>query len=694
MGAIFLRSVAANNDKVTSVTGGNAASTGETNAAGDSIIYTAVTGATYAAALTMVFATGLFDTNAAQGLYSCTVNADNADTESAAFLVPVFGAAGTLAVGKPTRATSSLKAAAPGLVTFNLGIQQTQAADTTLTITASEAIFTASAAAATAPITVLTLNGVNKMATTASTIATDATGKIATIVLKEELTYAAASGALVAITVQTVMANNPSTAGLVTLEMKSSVSTTAASTTYTIFDAASTALYLGAAVGTDEISVSPASLSLSMVPQTVVPAAGTVTFTASTAIFTASSTPACALAPVGGASVGALCSSAADSTGKILTITTASVPLTAGVPYTFAISDNLATSSGTAGAGPTFTLKTSADATVTSATAGYYLFAAALTPYFVSASATTLTGLAAPGNVILTANAAVFDPSGSYPGTGCVGTDCIVCTSKKDLMTTTVPCTAAADSTGKILTVTASTASTTTDSNDFTANQIGQIALTNHMVNPNATAVTFALTTGVDTASTGAQTGYTTTSVAAAAGAAPSPPGATNTGTYSTATTTVSFTGYTYVAGTATTNFANVVGCAYAKTVSDATTSLTSHMCGASSGPTFTYMTGASTTNTASAARRTGTSVAVGLKMYHPLISQTAATAAVTAVGTSLTAINANLAAINTAAGTGFSTTQITATGMTAATWTHSSAAVVVPSMMAMFSALVLVLMQ
>merc|ERR1711975_54073 len=254
------------------------------------------------------------------------------------------------------------------------------------------------------------------------------------------------------------MANNPSTAGLVTLEMKSSVSTTAASTTYTIFDAASTALYLGAAVGTDEISVSPASLSLSMVPQTVVPAAGTVTFTASTAIFTASSTPACALAPVGGASVGALCSSAADSTGKILTITTASVP-------------------GTAGAGPTFTLKTSADATVTSATAGYYLFAAALTPYFVSASATTLTGLAAPGNVtfrfvpqatvvggatagtvILTANAAVFDPSGSYPGTGCVGTDCIVCTSKKDLMTTTVPCTAAADSTGKILTVTASTA--------------------------------------------------------------------------------------------------------------------------------------------------------------------------------------------------------------------------------------------
>merc|ERR1711918_186891 len=94
------------------------------------------------------------------------------------------------------------------------------------------------------------------------------------------------------------------------------------------------------------------------------------------------------------------------------------------------------------------------------------------------------------------------------------------------------------------------------------------------------------------------------------------------------------------------------------------------------------------------AARRTGSSVAVALKMYHSLLSQTAATAAVTAVGTTLTAINANIAAINTAAGTGFSTAELTATGMTAATWTHSSASVVVPSMMALFSALLLVLLQ
>lgn len=189
-------------------------------------------------------------------------------------------------------------------------------------------------------------------------------------------------------------------------------------------------------------------------------------------------------------------------------------------------------------------------------------------------------------------------------------------------------------------------------------------------------------------------TSITTSTATTAAASSGNSTGGTATGTYSTATTTITFTGYTYAAGTAATNFGNVVGCAYAKTVSDATTSLTSNMCTASAGPTFTYLTGSSTTNTVSAARRTGSSVAVALKMYHSLLSQTAATAAVTAVGTTLTAINANIAAINTAAGTGFSTAELTATGMTAATWTHSSASVVVPSMMALFSALLLVLMQ
>merc|ERR1711985_84315 len=193
--------------------------------------------------------------------------------------------------------------------------------------------------------------------------------------------------------------------------------------------------------------------------------------------------------------------------------------------------------------------------------------------------------------------------------------------------------------------------------------------------NPNNGTVVFSISTGVDTTVLASQTGYQSTYVAPPA--PPAPPAAAGNAT-----------------GTGATNFGNVVGCAYAKTVSDATTSLTSDMCTASAGPTFTYLTGSSTTNTVSAARRTGSSVAVALKVYHSLLSQTAATAAVTQVGTTLTTINAAVAAINAAAGTNFSTAQLTASGMTVATWTHSSASVVVPSITAMFSALLLVLMQ
>merc|ERR1711985_222692 len=200
--------------------------------------------------------------------------------------------------------------------------------------------------------------------------------------------------------------------------------------------------------------------------------------------------------------------------------------------------------------------------------------------------------------------------------------------------------------------------------------------------NPNNGTVVFSISTGVDTTVLASQTGYQSTYVAPPA--PPAPPaaagnatgtGGTTTGTFSTATTTITFSGYTYAAGTAATNFGNVVGCAYAKTVSDATTSLTSDMCTASAGPTFTYLTGSSTTNTVSAARRTGSNVAVALKVYHSLLSQTAAEAAVTQVGTTVATINAAVAAINN-----FSTAQLTASQMTAATWTHSSASVVVPS--------------
>jgi len=725
---IFARSIATSAAAVTAVTQAGVALAGahtaETNNLGTVLTLKPVANPIPAgAAAVWTLTSAVINQNMEPGLYSASI-VTAADATQATAEMLYFSACGStdcVAAGL-TVPTTKTKNVDTGSVVFNFGVQEALVTDDYITITADQAIFVASQAAATTHVGLTcALGSATQTAVHADTTAqTDSTGKELKIQVKGAV---AIDKTCVATMATEIMANNPATAGLVKVSYTTTKSTVAATSKYAVYNAAATSLFVGADVGADEKSTDPTSLDLTVIPQTELAVAAKYTFTASTAIFsTTSNTLTCAATSAFSAAnaIAADCTATSDSTGKILAVTLAQNKAFAGYPYSVRLTDttagDIADNTATPGAGPTFTAVQSAgDTTATAAVVGYYVFNAALTPYFNSASVTTLTGLAAPGNmtlqfvpqgtvagatsgtarnVIFTASAAVFDASGSYPGSACQGNDCIVCTSSLDGYSTTVPCTAASDSTGKVLTVTATTASTATDSNDFTADKIGQVVLTNHQVNPNATAVTFTVSTGVDTTATAAGTGYTTTSVAAAAGAAPSPPGATNTGTYSTATTTVSFTGYTYVAGTATTNFANVVGCAYAKTVSDATTSLTSHMCGASSGPTFTYMTGASTTNTASAARRTGTSVAVGLKMYHSLISQTAATAAVTAVGTSLTAINANLAAINTAAGTGFSTTQITATGMTAATWTHSSAAVVVPSMMAMFSALVLVLMQ
>jgi len=245
-------------------------------------------------------------------------------------------------------------------------------------------------------------------------------------------------------------------------------------------------------------------------------------------------------------------------------------------------------------------------------------------------------------------------------------------------------------------------ATATLDVNKHTTHNCTLTWATGATTPSTAQAANLATRTLSATIAAGANIANTTIATSTATTAAPAPApagngtgtGGTTTGTFSTATTTITFSGYTYAAGAAATTFGNVVGCAYAKTVSDATTSLDSDLCTASPGPTFTYLTGSSTTNTVSAARRTGSNVAVALKVYHSLLSQTAAEAAVTQVGTTVATINAAVAAINAAAGTNFSTAQLTASTMTAATWTHSSASVVVPSITAMFSALLLVLMQ
>merc|ERR1719253_1573631 len=225
--------------------------------------------------------------------------------------------------------------------------------------------------------------------------------------------------------------------------------------------------------------------------------------------------------------------------------------------------------------------------------------------------------------------------------------------------------------------------------------------------NPTAgTNVTFSVETSGDTTAITGQTGYTTI---AAPPAPPTPPtpaasasggngttGTTPTGTFSTVASTITFSGYTYAASTVTTNFGNLVSCAFARCISDSASTMTSHMCTATTGPTFTYVSGASSTNTVAAvARRAGSTVATSLKIYEDTLAKSfAETAATTAFSNSMTTLNTVISSMNTDSGAGFSATEMVALRMTDPVWTTSSAAVVLPSMMAMFSAVLLVLMQ
>lgn len=703
-------------------------STGASNKGGT--VFTIITqNGAAAGPITVVLPTAALNAAAPAGIYSLTVDTDGTDTVSDAFDVPLYAAADTIAVGQPTFA-SNIKSAAAAAVTFNLAVQETQALNTYITITASQAIFQPSLDANADKVTSIkegastaTLAAATATSTT-STGETDATGKILKIKI---LGAALTADRLVAIVVPaTVMAANPSTVGVVTLSVESTDSTVASTQQYPIFNAAATALLTDVTVTTSIQAATPSKLAFTIIPYTTLAAAGKYTLTASAATFTARrAVAACAIAPPSMTAVADDCTAATTST-TALEVTLVTNGAVAGHPYTIEITDQITANSATVGAGPTWSLEASADDTTAStANAGYTLFNAALTPYFKSASVTTLTGLAAPGNmtlqfvpqttvvgantagtVIFTANAAVFE-SGSYPGSACQGSDCIVCTSKKDLFATTVPCTASADTTGKILTVTATTVSTTTDSNDFTASEIGQVVLKNHQVNPNATAVTFTLSTGVDTTATTAQTGYTTTGAPPPPTPVPTAPSNNNetaSGGYSTATTAITFAGYPYVQSTAATNFANLVGCAYANHLSDSTTHISADLCSTAMGfenggfvPRFNYDYRASSLNTITASRRTGSTVSTALKLYHSLITQARFMTAVSSAAdadSDKTAILNEMKALQVAAGLSFTDTQMTPSNIAQATWTHSSATVVVPSMMAMFSALLLVLMQ
>jgi len=667
-------------------------------------------------ALIIECTSAVLDADTVPGVYSFMADSTAADTiTAAAFDVPVYASStAKIAVGIPSREGSMVKDTAAGNMVIKFGVIDAHAAASTVTITASEAIFTASQAAAAAVMGTITEGtAATNLADATTTLATSSSGKVAVLTLGTGKPFAGNKVISLQIVAAT-LAKNPLTVGMVTVTVTSSVTSAGGSNQYPVFNAADTPLLLSATPGTKVKSTAPGTLALTVVLSANLAANKWVKFTPTTAIFGVSKTPACAMGPQGQPSLVADCTSASDSDGKVLTVTTANVAtniIYALVPYVITISDELATNTATLGTSTTFTAAAEVgDTTASSAsTAGYRIFNAATTAEWVSGIANSLTGSASTsltvkfypqatvvggataGKVTVTASHAIFAASAAVSG--------ITCQSVINRYTSAVPCSAASDSTGKILTVTATTAGY-----DFTTSEEAQIALTSNTTNPNNATVTFSIATGVDTTTLASQTGYQSTYVAPP----PTPPtptsasasggngttGTTPTGTSSTVASTITFSGYTYAASTATTNFGNLVSCAFARCISDAASRATP-LCTATTGPTFTYVSGASSTNTVAAvARRAGSTVATSLKIYETTLSKSLAeSAGVTAFSTMAT-LNAQIGLMNTAAGTGFSAADMTAASMTPPAWTTSSAAVVLPSMMAMFSAVLLVLMQ
>jgi len=721
----FKANVAQTTAALTSVsTGGTAkagANTCGTDTLGRTMTFTAKE-AIAAGPLIIECTSAVLDADTVPGVYSFMADSSNAgDTATAAaFDVPVYASStAKIAVGIPSREGSMVKDTAAGNMVIKFGVIDAHAAASTVTITASEAIFTASQAAAAAVMGTITEGtAATNLADATTTLATSSSGKVAVLTLGTGKPFAGNKVISLQIVAAT-LAKNPLTVGMVTVTVTSSVTSAGGSNQYPVFNAADTPLLLSATPGTKVKSTAPGTLALTVVLSANLAANKWVKFTPTTAIFGVSKTPACAMGPQGQPSLVADCTSASDSDGKVLTVTTANVAtniIYALVPYVITISDELATNTATLGTSTTFTAAAEVgDTTASSAsTAGYRIFNAATTAEWVSGIANSLTGSASTsltvkfypqatvvggataGKVTVTASHAIFAASAAVSG--------ITCQSVINRYTSAVPCSAASDSTGKILTVTATTAGY-----DFTTSEEAQIALTSNTTNPNNATVTFSIATGVDTTTLASQTGYQSTYVAPP----PTPPtptsasasggngttGTTPTGTtYSTVASTITFSGYTYAASTTTTNFGNLVSCAFARCISDSANTMTSHMCTATTGPTFTYVSGASSTNTVAAvARRAGSTVATSLKIYESTLAKSLAeTAATTAFSNSMNPLNTVISSMNTDSGAGFSATERVALRMTDPVWTTvtSSVAVVLPSMMAMFSAVLLVLMQ
>jgi hypothetical protein len=446
-------------------------------------------------------------------------------------------------------------------------------------------------------------------------------------------------------------------------------------------------------------------------PATEVPAGGTITLTSDTDVASAIANTECTVKANDGATTIPVSDNAAEikwTSTKILLVTTKTTAIVANKVVEVTCPKDQLAANGGAAADVKFQVETSVDTTKSTLATGYSIVAAASATW-TSALPSTRCATSTPGSLVFK-----FKPNTKVASGGT-----LKLTADKQIFTADAATTCTAKeistSTGVATAVTVTGSAVTGNKTILTVTMGAVLDTLGHEVEVTCTSnlaaitasgdvVKFGFETSGDTTALTAQTGYT--AIAACGTPVPTPTTASNstaaaTGAYSTATVAITFSGYAYAAGTSANNFANLVGCAYANHVSDSTSRITGDLCSTSivsGAPSFTYIPAASAENTiAAASRRTGSTVTTALKVYQTLISQAYFQTAVASAGDSdadKTAILNEMKAIQGAAGLTFTDAQMTPSNIAAATWTHSSAAVVVPSMMAMFSALLLLLTQ
>jgi len=583
--------------------------------------------------------------------------------------------------------TTSAKDATPGITKFTFTTPTKVQVDEVATITCNEAIFKASYAANNAAISALTSDGGDKSGGT-PTFAVDATGKIGTLTVKAELT--AAKVQVLTIKADTAMAAKlPATQGVVSCSIVTTADTTAGTGKAYVFDALLKSLFLDATFASAakyiKSEAAPGALTFVIVPQNDIAATKILTITASAAIFKASQADAAGTVNTkNDKTEGTL---ATDATGKILTVTMKTGKTLTKLTEETIILDSAAIAANSATLGPvTFSVQADGgDTAASTGNYGYTIMNADKTAYLNSADVTTKTTGVAPGKLTVQ-----FTPFTSVVGNAAKKTvtitsdkaifgankaPTVACKSTKNEYTVAVTCTSASDATGKILTVTATTAN-----EEFTAQELAQIEVSTELVNNGAAGVVqFKIETAEDTTASALKDGYTIVAAAASSASANSTTAsaAAATGTETTVTQEYTFASLTVAQYTG--DMKSNCECAYANTVEAATTPT---WCVATTSA-YTYKSGV--TMSSSAARRAA-KVTFILKVKSS-VKTTSQLQTMVASGSTATNFAAALAAVNTASNK--TVAPGTATVATATfTGGSSSASTLLPSMLSLVAAI------